>query len=1073
MPHTIRDLDDGEHTIAVRAVANGNTDATPATYTWRVDTVAPDTRLLSTPPSRTTQTAINIEFDADEADATFEVSVDGGSFQTATSPLSLDAVALGDHTVQVRATDPAGNVETTVAAHSWTVLAATGDTTPPDTEFNSAAPASPTAQRTATFEFSATEAGSVFEGSLNGEAFHLITSPFQLADAPDGENTFRIRAIDASGNVDPSPAAVSWTVDATPPDTVAESGPSGALNNSNATISFRANEPGARFEGRLDSQPFRTVSSPVRLNNLAQGSHKYEVRAIDGLGNIDGSPLMFNWTVDTQAPNTTLSNRPAAVTKETSATFAFSSNDGSATFELKLDAGDYAPASSPAVLNNLSDGAHTVQIRARDAAGNVDATPASHDWRVDNTAPDVAIIFPTPVGLTDATQMTVTGTASDGGGIASIRVNGQNATTSNDFARWSASVTLEAGPNAINVTAEDEAGNTNTAQASVKVSPNLFNNPDRMALDRANNRVLVVDDARILALDLGTGSRTVFADLNAGRGPVLQRPRGIAVDSTNGRAIVADSLLRALVAINLSTQMRTILSDASTGTGPEFNSLQGLAVDANGTTAYVVDSSTAVQGIIAVNLQNGTRTVLSGAGVGEGPAFGVPPADVALDSANNRLLVTGIGLGSPAIAGRVMAVDLSTGNRSIFSDDATGSGTAIESAWRIAVDSQGNRALVVDNARNAVVTVNLSNAARSVFSDNAGAGPRLVEPRGILVDGEAGRTLLAEAGVRTILALNNGTGARTRISDDGVGAGPTFGFVEDLALDRQNGRIIALQNDPYGLVSVNLSNGNRAAALDNSTGGGPQIARAYQIAVDPGANRVIALAENEADAQRGVGLFAVDLDSGARSVLFEDFRALNSNYGAPFSSDLALENGRALVAVPVAIPDPSDPNLITNTLDAIVTVPLEGANASELSGEGKGVDLSEGASSGLTIDGANNRLLVIDSTARRLVAVNLSNGNRSTVTSGDPFESPDGIAYDVLNQRAVVSDSSADALFTVGGNNQIQVMASNNRGRGPLLATFRGISVDPQTAIVLVYDIGMGAIIAVEPGSGDRVIVSR
>lgn len=1067
-PHTVNNLDDGEHTIAVRAIVDGAADPTPATYTWTIDTTAPTTRLVNTPPSRTTQTTASIEFEGDEDVATFEASVDGGPFQSATSPLSIGSVSLGDHTVRLRATDRAGNVEAAVVEHRWTVIAATGDTTPPNTELTSASPQSPTAQRTATFSFSASESGSIFEGSLNGEAFHLITSPYQLNDVPDGENTFLVRAIDASGNIDPTAVSASWTVDATPPETVAGGGPSGAVAANSATITFSANEQGTRFEGRLNNQPYRTVTSPVQLTNLAQGNHKYEVRAIDALGNTDSSPLSFTWTVDTQAPNTTLSGRPSDLTKENSATFTFTSNDSAATFELKLDNGDYTTVSSPASLNELADGSHTVLIRARDAAGNIDATPASHSWRVDNAAPEVAITFPTPVGLTDATQITVTGTASDAGGVAAVRVNGVAATTSNNFARWTATVPLNAGSNEITVTADDEAGNNDTAQASVKVSPNLFANPDRIALDRANNRALVVDDTRIVALDMNSGARTIFADADTGNGPVLLRPRGLAVDSTNGRLIVADGQLRALLAINLNSRARTILSDASTGSGPVFGSPQGLALDASGSTAYVLDSSSAIRGIVAVNLQTGARTVLTGTDVGEGPTFQVPQ-DVALDSAGNRLLVTDL-----LIPDRITAVEISTGNRSVFSDASTGTGTIIESAWRVAVDAAAGRALVVDSGRNAVIAVNLSDAARSVFSDNGGSGPKLVEPRGVFVDSQANRTLLAEAGVRTVLAINNGTGARTRISDDGIGAGPTFGFVEDLAIDPQNGRIIALQNDPYGLVSVNLSNGNRAAALDNSSGGGPQIARAYHIAVDPNSNRVIALAENEAEAQpRGVGLFAVNLDSGERAVLFDDFRRLGANYGSPDTSDLALENGRALVAVPLNIPDPSDPQIITNALDVVVTVPLTGGNAGELSGQGKGVDLSESGSGGLAVDAANNRLLVIDTSQRRLVAVNLSNGDRSTVPTGNAFQSPDGIAYDVLNNRPVVSDSGADTVFAIGSNGQAQSLASNERGRGPRLAAFKGISVDPRTAMVLFYDIGLGAIVAVEPASGDRVIVSR
>ena len=65
--------------------------------------------------------------------------------------------------------------------------------------------------------------------------------------------------------------------------------------------------------------------------------------------------------------------------------FAFTASDAGATFECKLDASSFATCSSPKGYSGLTTGAHTFSVRASDAAGNADATPATQTWTI---APD-------------------------------------------------------------------------------------------------------------------------------------------------------------------------------------------------------------------------------------------------------------------------------------------------------------------------------------------------------------------------------------------------------------------------------------------------------------------------------------------------------------------------------------------------------------------------------------------------------------------------------------------------------------------------------------------------------------
>ena len=90
------------------------------------------------------------------------------------------------------------------------------DTTPPETTITSG-PTSPTAQTTATFALVSSEAGSTFACALDLGAFLPCASPVTYSALALGSHQFRVRATDAAGNTDPTPAAYSWTIEAAPP----------------------------------------------------------------------------------------------------------------------------------------------------------------------------------------------------------------------------------------------------------------------------------------------------------------------------------------------------------------------------------------------------------------------------------------------------------------------------------------------------------------------------------------------------------------------------------------------------------------------------------------------------------------------------------------------------------------------------------------------------------------------------------------------------------------------------------------------------------------------------------------
>jgi Calcineurin-like phosphoesterase len=92
---------------------------------------------------------------------------------------------------------------------------------------------------------------------------------------------------------------------------------------------------------------------------------------------------------DEAPPETTIDDGPSETTTGNSVSFAFSSNEAGSTFECRLDQDAFGPCTSPKGYTGLPKGSHTFEVRATDAAGNVDATPAVRSWVVD----DVSVLW--------------------------------------------------------------------------------------------------------------------------------------------------------------------------------------------------------------------------------------------------------------------------------------------------------------------------------------------------------------------------------------------------------------------------------------------------------------------------------------------------------------------------------------------------------------------------------------------------------------------------------------------------------------------------------------------------------
>jgi large repetitive protein len=442
---------DGTYNQPLGGLGSGNGDFTTGDF-YTIDKTAPETSLTAGPSGPVNTADATFTFESSEPGSTYMCSLDGALFTPCTSPVDFTGLAEGPHTFFVQATDPAGNPDLTPAQLAWTV-----DLTEPQTTLTGG-PSGLVNTAAATFTFVSNEPGSVFECSLDGAPFSPCTSPAEYTALAEGTHTFAVQATDPAGNTDSTPAALGWTVDTLAPDTAITGGPTGLVNYNTALFTFESADLSAAFECSLDGAAFAPCTSPQSLTGLAEGAHTFAVQAVDPAGNPDPTPAEQSWTVDTLAPETTITGGLSGAVNVTSASFTFESSEPGSSFECSLDGALFAPCTSPAEYTALADGDHTFAVQATDPAGNPDLTPAERTWTVGTVGPTVMLLT-TPAAETTSTDASFTFTVTPGSTILASVTCWIDAGLPADCAAGSFSAAVAEGEHTFNVLAVDIATN--------------------------------------------------------------------------------------------------------------------------------------------------------------------------------------------------------------------------------------------------------------------------------------------------------------------------------------------------------------------------------------------------------------------------------------------------------------------------------------------------------------------------------------------------------------------------------------------------------------------------------------
>ncbi|MGI8460840.1 MAG: S8 family serine peptidase [Solirubrobacterales bacterium] len=150
-----------------------------------------------------------------------------------------------------------------------------------------------------TFSYASNDPTATFQCAVDGGAFAPCAGGAAQTIGPlgAGPHSFSVRSVDPRGNADTTPSTRTFAVEADAPETRIKKSPKRRTGSRKAKFTFTADEPGSSFECRIDRKRFSPCKSPRKYKRLDPRRHKFQVRAIDAVGNADPTASRKSWKV--------------------------------------------------------------------------------------------------------------------------------------------------------------------------------------------------------------------------------------------------------------------------------------------------------------------------------------------------------------------------------------------------------------------------------------------------------------------------------------------------------------------------------------------------------------------------------------------------------------------------------------------------------------------------------------------------------------------------------------------------------------------------------------------------------
>jgi sugar lactone lactonase YvrE len=320
----------------------------------------------------------------------------------------------------------------------------------------------------------------------------------------------------------------------------------------------------------------------------------------------------------------------------------------------------------------------------------------------------------------------------------------------------------------------------------------------------------------ILTVDRTTGAREIVSSAAVGMGETSVSPTSLVWDATASR-LLSTSQPFGLFAVAVGDGDRTELSGPTVGTGPSTLgiSLSGLTLSADDATAWLP----ALDGggmMLEVELSTGNRTALRVASRGSGPRWSANPSGAAMSVDLQTLYVVDGSYQDP----KIIAVNLSTGARSIVTSGAVGSGPLPQNLVDIVVTS-ATKAFVMSTTGYAVLEVDLTDGTRALTSGGTnstvgtrGDGPDLATPERMRGSADGATVYISDG--TTIVGVDTTSGERTLVTGGGASSANPLVRAGPLYVDPATGTIYVAERSASRVIAVNPTTGARLVAWEDA-----------------------------------------------------------------------------------------------------------------------------------------------------------------------------------------------------------------------------------------------------------------
>lgn len=596
---------------------------------------------------------------------------------------------------------------------------------------------------------------------------------------------------------------------------------------------------------------------------------------------------------------------------------------------------------NPEVPNELPDG--------------VDPTPTEPDPTPDGIAPQADILFPASRSATGGSSITVRGTASDASGIASVRVNGKEATITASTAadglakasggdravEWHVEVEVPSGDSELVVDVSDTTGEANIASDTAQIRFNKV--PSHFSFDTTNQRLVGVVDGNPVDYRFASKTQETFSSVNY----PISYCFDAATDFLYYVGLVSDDTYAFnRIELRSGAQPSTVHAQMRDTDIPEYTTELYCDLDRNNLYFLMhrslesdyIDSSS----IYKISL-------------GETPVW-TTLFETDLE-ADNPIMV---GLSQMAVTdGAIIAHDTNSNAIIAISTDNGGVETLYEGyskfAATIASGSTTERIYVVhydgvdvlDPASDTFTAVGyVTDSHQFAFS----------QIRSTAFDQANARILVGDSDLASIVAVDLNTGERSLALTSGIGDGPKLIAPRGVAIDSERTKAYVLDdggNAAEKVVEVDLVTGDRRVIGNINDYYNIRVAG---IALDE-VNGVVYAATRKS-------IYRINIVSGATELLFE----VDIGSSDHFLSDMVLDdvNSRLLVT--------------DSGVSAIFALDLETDQVSVVSkfGERGEGDAFSGLN-GITLDPEGNAVYVTNQASATIQKVDLDSGNRTTL----------------------------------------------------------------------------------------------